>query len=137
MSKFGYGAHMTQELVPFVKERQVMIREAYDHGITLFDIYDHGAYHQFRPMSKSLAGKRHRVAISLVAVEEDVRAEVEGAIRVFNRDESTAMLVSQDGTNYFSVSPLGELDEAWQINTLWWKSASGSITADLEWAEAQ
>ena len=91
VSKFGYGAHMTQELVPFVKERQIMIREAYDNGITLFDIYDNGNWNvfQYEPMGSHLAPMINDVVISLNMKPYDGRTteqEIERALRVLGRD---------------------------------------------------
>ena len=86
VSRLGFGSHLSKENLKDEKRRDRQIQEGIENGVTLFDIYDHGTYHQFKPMSKSLAGKRHQVEISLVAVEEDVRAEVEGALRTFNTD---------------------------------------------------
>ncbi|MFC1552114.1 twin-arginine translocation signal domain-containing protein [Candidatus Latescibacterota bacterium] len=43
VSKFGYGAHIPGELRKFENERKKMILEAYDLGVNMFDIYDHGS----------------------------------------------------------------------------------------------
>ena len=37
VSKFGFGSHMRKDIVPFDTERERMIREAHDLGITLFE----------------------------------------------------------------------------------------------------
>jgi len=86
VSLLGFGSHLSEENKSDPVRRDRQIQEGFHNGINLFDIYDHGNYHQFRPMSKSLAGKRKDVVISLVAVEDDVRKEVEGALRTFNTD---------------------------------------------------
>ncbi len=86
VSLLGFGSHLSEvnKKDPVRRDRQ--IQEGFHNGINLFDIYDHGNYHQFRPMAKSLADKRREVVISLVAVEDDVRKEVEGVLRTFNTD---------------------------------------------------
>ena len=89
VSEFGFGAHMPGELVPFEKERQVMIREAYDHGVTVFDIYDHWGVEQFEPMSRHLAPIVKDVILSLNMKLRDGRTceqEFERALRIFGRD---------------------------------------------------
>ncbi len=86
VSRLGFGSH----LLPYNREdpvgRDRQIQEAYANGINLFDVYDHGGYKQFDPMSKSLADKRQNVVISLVSVEQETRKEVEGALRTFKTD---------------------------------------------------
>jgi predicted aldo/keto reductase-like oxidoreductase len=86
VSLLGFGSHLSTENLKDPKGRNRQVQEAFENGVTLFDVYNHSVYHQFEPMSKSLAGKRQQVVISLVAVEKDVRAEIEGALRTFNTD---------------------------------------------------
>ena len=86
VSRLGFGSHLSQENLKDEKCRDRQIQEGIANGINLFDIYDHSNYKQFGPMSLSLRGKRQKVFISFVAVEKDVRAEVEGAVRTFNTD---------------------------------------------------
>jgi len=86
VSRLGFGSHLSKENLKDGKRRDRQIQEGFENGINLFDVYDHGSYHQFKPMSKSLAGKRDKVVISLVAVEDDIRNEVEGALRKFRTD---------------------------------------------------
>ena len=38
VSNFTFGSHMTGELIPYAKEREFTIREAYDLGSYTFDI---------------------------------------------------------------------------------------------------
>jgi len=77
--RFGYGAHMTQELVPFEKERGVMIREAYELGVTLFDVYDNGNWNvfQYEPMGRHLAPVINNVIVSLNMKPYDARRHVQ------------------------------------------------------------
>jgi len=86
VSLLGFGSHLSRTNLNNKTERDHQIQEGIENGITLFDVYNHGSYHQFEPMSKSLAGKRQKVVISLVAVENDVRSEIEGALETFNTD---------------------------------------------------
>jgi predicted aldo/keto reductase-like oxidoreductase len=86
VSLLGFGSHLNDENLKDPKGRDRQIREGFENGINLYDIYDHSVFHQFKPMAASLAGKRRNVVISLVAVEPDVRSEIEGALRTFNTD---------------------------------------------------
>lgn len=86
VSRLGFGSHLTKENMKDPRGRDRQIQEGFENGITLYDVYDHGGFKQFAPMSKSLAGKRKDVVISLVSVENDSRKEVEGALRTFNTD---------------------------------------------------
>lgn len=91
VSRFSYGAHMPQTLVPYEKERELMIREACDLGINLFDIYDDGNWkiYQYEPMGRYLAPVIHDVVISIIMSPYDGRTleqEFERALRLFHRD---------------------------------------------------
>ncbi len=86
VSLLGFGSHLNSENLKDPRGRDRQIQEAIENGVNLFDVYDHGSYRQFEPMSKSLSGKRKKVLISLVTVEPDIRREVEGALRTFNTD---------------------------------------------------
>ena len=86
VSLLGFGSHLSEENLKDPKGRDRQIQEAFENGVTLFDIYDHNVFHQFAPMARSLEGKRQKAVISLVAVQPDVRAEIEGALRTFRTD---------------------------------------------------
>jgi predicted aldo/keto reductase-like oxidoreductase len=86
VSLLGFGSHLSEENLKDPKGRDRQVQEAIENGVTLFDIYDHSVYHQFKPMARSLEGKRRKTVISLVAVEPDVRKEIEGALKTFNTD---------------------------------------------------
>jgi predicted aldo/keto reductase-like oxidoreductase len=86
VSHLGFGSHLSDENLKDPKGRDRQVQEAFENGITLFDVYDHGVFHQFAPMSRSLEGKRAKAVISLVAVQPDVRTEIEGALRTFHTD---------------------------------------------------
>ena len=65
VSKFAFGSHMSQDLLPYEKEREFMIREAFDMGVTLFDIYDQSwNIFQYEPMGRHLAPIKNDVIIS-------------------------------------------------------------------------
>ncbi|MFC1651451.1 aldo/keto reductase [Candidatus Latescibacterota bacterium] len=88
VSSFGYGAHMQEDLVPFVDERRRMIRESFDLGVNTFDIYDHWGVEQFEPMGKHLAPMMNNVNLSLNLQLRDGRTaeqEFERALRLFKR----------------------------------------------------
>ncbi|MFC1651135.1 aldo/keto reductase [Candidatus Latescibacterota bacterium] len=66
VSKFGFGSHMSQDLLPYEKEREFMIREAFDMGINLFDVYDQSwNIHQYEPMGRHLAPIMNDVVVSV------------------------------------------------------------------------
>ncbi len=90
VSKFGYGSHMHSGILPYTKERERAIREAYDLGITLFDVYDkEGNTFQYEPMGKYLAPMINDVVISISILPYDGRdldQELHRDLRVFGRD---------------------------------------------------
>ncbi len=90
VSKFGFGSHMTTELVKYKKEREWMIHEAFDMGVNLFDVYDYefGIY-QYEPMGKYLAPMINDVVISITTWPYDgrnIEKQFERDLRVFGRD---------------------------------------------------
>ncbi len=90
VSKFAFGSHMSQDLLPYEKEREFMIREAYDMGINLFDIYDQSwNIHQYEPMGRHLAPIINDVVISVDMVPADglsVSQEFDRIRRLLKRD---------------------------------------------------
>ena len=90
VSKFGFGSHISQELRKYEKEREWMIREAYDLGINLFDVYDiEGNIFQYEPMGRFLAPMINDVVISISMTPYDgrnIEQELERDLRVFGRD---------------------------------------------------
>lgn len=90
VSKFGFGSHMSQEILPFTEERKTMIREAYDLGVTLFDVYEkEWNIYQYEPMGRYLAPMINDVVISIIMVPFDGRTyeqELERTLRLFGRD---------------------------------------------------
>jgi len=93
VSKFGFGAHMRSDMLQYKKEREWMVREAYDLGINFFDVYDKysaGSYmHQYEPMGRYLAPVIKDVVISVIMWPYDGRnleQEMERMLRLFGRD---------------------------------------------------
>jgi len=90
VSKFGFGSHISEEVRAHEKERQWMIREAYDLGINLFDVYDiEGNSFQYEPMGRHLAPVINDVVISITMWPYDgrnVEQELERDMRLFGRD---------------------------------------------------
>ncbi len=90
VSKFGFGSHVTSEIVKFEKEREWMVREAYDLGINLFDVYEKefGLY-QYEPMGRYLSPIINDVVISISLDPFDGRSpgeQLERDLRLFGRD---------------------------------------------------
>ena len=81
---------MRKELIKYVKEREWMIREAYDMGINFFDIYDRfGGTYQLEPMGSHLAPMINDVVISVTMSLYDgrtVEQELERDMRLLRRD---------------------------------------------------
>ncbi|MEW6756366.1 MAG: hypothetical protein AB1505_36150, partial [Candidatus Latescibacterota bacterium] len=88
VSEVAFGSHLKRCNVEDPVRRREQIRVGIEHGINLFDIYEH-SYQQFAPMSETLAPVRDEVVISLVTVwraADEVLDEVEYALRVFRRE---------------------------------------------------
>ncbi len=90
VSKFGFGSHMRKDIVPFSREREWMIREAHELGVTLFDVYDkEQECFQYEPMGKYLKPVINEVAISITILPYDGRnleQQFERDLRAFGRD---------------------------------------------------
>ncbi|MCE5252008.1 aldo/keto reductase [bacterium] len=110
VSKFGFGSHMRSDIVKFFDERQQIIREAYDCGINLFDVYDkeHECY-QYEPMGKHLAPMIKNVVISIAVLPYENRTleqEFERDLKLFGRDHIDLVRIhaydpSQPGWEYW------------------------------------
>lgn len=88
VSEVSFGAHLSQVNILDKERRFRQIEAALENGINLFDVYDHGGYRQWEPMSVWLRPVRDRVLISLCAVwdPEKVLEEVDYALNVFRTD---------------------------------------------------
>ena len=89
VSRFGFGSHIRPYFRPYTKEREWMVREAYDFGINFFDMYDkeHEAY-QYEPMGRYLAPIIHDVLISIAPLPYDGRTfeqEFERDVKIFGK----------------------------------------------------
>ncbi|MBT4482230.1 MAG: hypothetical protein HOC71_00965 [Candidatus Latescibacteria bacterium] len=90
VSKFSFGSHMRKDITPFEKEREWMVREAFDLGINLFDVYDkEQECYQYEPMGRYLAPIINDVVISISILPWEGRTleqELERNLRLFGRD---------------------------------------------------
>ena len=89
VSKFGFGSHMRKDIVPFAKEREWMIREAHELGITLFDVYDkEQECFQYEPMGRFLKPVINDVVFSMTLTPWENRTheqQFEYDLRLFGR----------------------------------------------------
>ncbi|MEM3047196.1 MAG: aldo/keto reductase, partial [Candidatus Bathyarchaeia archaeon] len=85
VSEVSFGAHMDEVNVKDEKRRAEQVTAGLEHGINLFDIYDHSGYKQWAPMSRLLQPIRDKVVISLCTVwdADKVLDEVDYALKVF------------------------------------------------------
>lgn len=90
VSKFGFGSHMRQDMVPYTKEREWMVREALDLGVNLFDVYDEEfRIYQYGPMGRYLEPVKNKVVISIALYPGKgltVEQEFERDLKLFRRD---------------------------------------------------
>jgi len=97
VSKLGFGSHIRKEIIKYFEERQKIIRESYDLGVTFFDVYDtEMECYQYEPMGKHLAPMINDVVISISIAPYDGRSfeqEFERDLRVFGRDHIDMVLI--------------------------------------------
>jgi len=90
VSKFAFGSHILPENVNDTAEREYMIRDSYEKGVTTFDIYNkEGSAYQYEPMSRYLAPVLNDVVISIKMKPEDGRTYEEQFfynLELFKRD---------------------------------------------------
>ena len=96
VSKFCFGSHMSHALLKYEKERGIMLREAYDLGITTFDVYENnmGRLRQWEPTGRHLAPVINDVVISILMMPNNgsdlmvdkVEEHLERALKMFRRD---------------------------------------------------
>ena len=88
VSMLGFGSHLNKALKKNPRERDRMIKLGFEGGIKTFDVYDHGGYEQFKPMSKSIGDFRKDMILSLVAVRstEEMQDEIDYALKTFKTD---------------------------------------------------
>jgi predicted aldo/keto reductase-like oxidoreductase len=90
VSAFGFGSHMRRDIIGFFDERQQIIRQAYELGVNLFDVYDkeHHCF-QYEPMGQHIEPMKNDVVISIALLPYSGRTfeeEFERDLRCFNRD---------------------------------------------------
>ncbi len=117
VSKFGFGSHTSVEIAKHEKERMWMIREAYDLGINLFDVYEKefGLF-QYEPMGRYLAPMINDVVISISLLPYDGRStaqQLENDLRLFGRDYIDLVRIHALGPNRATT---GNSDK-WE----WWE----------------
>jgi aryl-alcohol dehydrogenase-like predicted oxidoreductase len=90
LSKFGFGSHMREDVTKYTGERQRIIREAYDLGVRVFDIYDKEQNcFQYEPMGKYIEPFNKDVVLSIAFLPYDNRnfeQEFERDLRLLKRD---------------------------------------------------
>jgi len=90
VSAFSFGSHMRPYLRPYERERERMVREAYELGVNVFDVYDreHNVY-QYEPMGRFLKPFINDVVVSISLLPYEGRTleqELERDLRCFGRD---------------------------------------------------
>ena len=90
VSKFSFGSHMRPYLRPYYKEREKMVREAYELGVNTFDVYDteHEVF-QYEPMGKHIAPFKNEINVSISIQPYDGRTldeELERDLKIFGKD---------------------------------------------------
>ncbi len=88
VSNFGFGSHLFTKNTG--QKREYMIREAYDRGITTFDIYNIGqGGYQYEPIGKYLSGVINDVVLSINKESlgsQTVEEKLDSDLRLFGRD---------------------------------------------------
>ena len=115
VSKFGFGSHMRRDIIKFEKEREFMVREAYDLGMNFFDVYDHEQRcYQYGPMGRYLKPMINEVVISISLLpweDRTLEQELERDLRLFGRDYIDMVRIHA----WYKDKP-GQLREPWD----WW-----------------
>ena len=122
VSKFGFGSHMRNDLIPYEKEREWMVREAYDLGVNLFDIYDYeGRYFQYEPMGRHLAPIINNVVVSITMFPFDGRSleqELERDLRLLGRDHIDMVRIHAWKNSYDPEVLQFQISHRWD----WWET---------------
>ncbi len=87
VSILGFGSHLKKELMADPAARDRMIRQGFDGGINIFDVYEEG-FHQFAPMGQSLKGVRQKAVVSLCfeLATDKMQGELDYALKSFETD---------------------------------------------------
>ena len=95
LSTFGFGSHIRAEMRGFDIQRAHAIREAYDLGVNVFDVYDSeegvstGGSFQYEPFGRQVRDFKNDIHISISFRPFDGRTpaeELEYVLRLFGRD---------------------------------------------------
>ncbi len=90
VTTFAFGSHLPEVLVPYEKERGVIIREAVEYGVNIFDVYDtEQRCFQYEPMGRHLKDVINDVVISITLSPYDGRdfeQEFHRDLKAFGRD---------------------------------------------------
>ncbi len=90
VSKLGFGSHLREDIIHLFGERQRNIREAFDLGVTLFDVYDiEQKCYQYEPFGKQIRPFVKEAVISIAIMPYEGRTfeqEFERDLRLFGRD---------------------------------------------------
>ena len=87
VSVLGFGSHLKKELIADPVSRDRLIRQGFDGGINIFDVYEEG-FHQFAPMGQSLKGVRKNAVVSLCfeLATDKMQGEIDYALKSFETD---------------------------------------------------
>ena len=125
VSKYGFGSHMRKDIVEFDSERERMVREAFDFGVNLFDVYDkEQECYQYEPMGRFLAPIINDVVISISILPWEGRTleqELERDLRLFGRDYIDMVRIhsySSDSSNWHQWEKLFKFKEQGKIRAV-------------------
>ena len=121
ISRFGFGSHMQHRFLPFTKEREFMVREAHDMGVTLFDVYDYeGRIYQYEPMGRYLAPVMNDVVVSITMHPNpglSVGEEMERDLRLFGRDHIDMVRLHAWSQATDPITIKAQIGHRWE----WWE----------------
>lgn len=117
VSTLGFGSHIKGGFKKINKEREYLIRTAYDYGVTTFDVYDRelGCY-QYKPMGKYLAPVIDKVVISIILLPDKGRSieeELHYDLKSFGRDYIDMVRIPSFAPGVYEEGPVYE----WE----WWE----------------
>ena len=125
VSKFGFGSHMRRDIIGFEKERERMVREAFDFGVNFFDVYDYEQRcFQYEPMGRFLAPIINDVVISISIQPWEGRSfeqEFERDLRLFGREYIDLVRIhsySSESSNWYQWEKLFRLKEEGKIRAV-------------------
>jgi len=108
MANFGFGSHIRAEMRGYDYQREYLIREAYDLGVTVFDVYDEeegvstGGSYQYEPFGRQIKPFKDRILVSISFRPYDGRTpeqELERDLKLFGRDHIDLVRVLRQPDN--------------------------------------